>query len=148
MTQIRKAPHTPPRSEVFFEFQSTSHGILQIKILAHSIEPSQEQLDQFSHQLLELVASHHVIIADISDAHHPKKGLISWATQLQEEVKDSLQAVAIYVHSPLSRIIGNLFTGVLKMPFPIKVFDTFEAAKSWAQARAHEANKSAKPNSL
>ncbi len=42
-----------------------------------------------------------------------------------------LNAVAMLVDSPVSRIIGNFFIGLNKAPFPCKLFSSESAAIEW-----------------
>jgi len=42
-----------------------------------------------------------------------------------------LNAVAILIDSPVSRILGNFFIGLNKAPFPCKLFSSESAAIEW-----------------
>ena len=47
------------------------------------------------------------------------------------ELAENFSASAFIVGSPLSRVIGSLFLGLNKPPFPVKLFDSPEKALEW-----------------
>ena len=47
------------------------------------------------------------------------------------ELAENFSAGAFIVGSPLSRVIGSLFMGISKPPFPVKLFDSPEKALEW-----------------
>ena len=47
------------------------------------------------------------------------------------ELAENFSAGAFIVDSPLSRVIGSLFMGISKPPFPVKLFDSPEKALEW-----------------
>jgi len=44
---------------------------------------------------------------------------------------DLSSAVALVVSTPLSRVVGNLFLSVSRLPFPVRLFDNEESALAW-----------------
>ena len=47
------------------------------------------------------------------------------------EASASYKAVAILVGSPISKMIGNIFIGIGKLPVPTKLFSAEEEALAW-----------------
>jgi SpoIIAA-like len=47
------------------------------------------------------------------------------------EAADAYTAAAILVGSPISRMIGNIFIGIGKLPVPTKLFSNEEEAIEW-----------------
>jgi hypothetical protein len=50
-----------------------------------------------------------------------------------ETLPDLVNAIAVIVHNPLGRIVVNLFVGLQKPPYPLKIFKPGEEekAKTW-----------------
>jgi len=49
------------------------------------------------------------------------------------ELADHFIACAFIVNSPISRVIGSLFFGLNKPPFPIRLFTSDESVFEWLQ---------------
>ena len=47
------------------------------------------------------------------------------------ELAENFSAGAFIISSPISRVIGSLFLGVSKPPFPVKLFTSPEEALEW-----------------
>jgi hypothetical protein len=50
-------------------------------------------------------------------------------------------AAAFIVSSPVSRVIGSLYLGLNKPPYPVRLFDAEEKALEWLSGFLDEANK-------
>lgn len=51
-----------------------------------------------------------------------------------QEAAQAYKAVAILVDSPISKVIGNVFLGIGKLPVPTKLFSNDQEALVWLQA--------------
>ena len=51
-----------------------------------------------------------------------------------QEAAQKYRAVAILVGSPISKVIGNIFLGIGKLPVPTKLFSSDQEALVWLQA--------------
>ena len=118
--------------ESIFEFHPMESGYLYIRIKEHQLSPRPTELTGFQDRLLELVATHPIIIADIRAAKAPNKGLINWSIQLQKEAAPMVQGVGFIIQSPISKFIANLFSGILRSSFKTKTFTKIEQAADWA----------------
>lgn len=47
------------------------------------------------------------------------------------ETKDLINAVALLVNSPISRVVGSFFLGLNRLPVPIKIFTSEGQALEW-----------------
>ena len=50
------------------------------------------------------------------------------------ETKGVINAVALLVDSPLSRVIGSFFLGLNKLPVPTRIFTSEEQALAWLRS--------------
>lgn len=51
-----------------------------------------------------------------------------------QEATEKYNAVAILVGSPISKVIGNIFLGIGRLPVPTKLFSSDQEALVWLQA--------------
>ena len=49
----------------------------------------------------------------------------------QAKLADAISAAAFIVGSPISRVIGSLFLGLSKPPFPVMLFSSEEKVLEW-----------------
>ena len=69
------------------------------------------------------------LLADIRQIKSVTRGARSYfAGDVYNEI---IQAAAAIISSPLSRIIGNLFLGINKPPYPMKLFTSKSEAIEW-----------------
>jgi len=48
-----------------------------------------------------------------------------------EESQKYISALAILIRSPVSRVMGNLFIGINKPPYPVKLFTSEDSTIQW-----------------
>jgi hypothetical protein len=67
------------------------------------------------------------------DAKHAKPSSREERKKAAEMLPEFVKAIAIIVHNPLGRILVNLFVGLQKPPYPLKMFkpDEVDKAKEW-----------------
>ncbi|MFC2154943.1 STAS/SEC14 domain-containing protein [Acidobacteriota bacterium] len=72
----------------------------------------------------------YVICADINNIKSVTKEARDFSGD-EREINKSLLAMALITVSPISRVIGNLFMGLNKPPYPAKLFSDKEKAIEW-----------------
>lgn len=67
------------------------------------------------------------------DGKHIKPSTKEERRKAAETLPQFVNAIAIIVHNPLGRIVVNLFVGLQKPPYPLKIFKPSEEdkAKEW-----------------
>ena len=83
---------------------------------------------------------HYIVICDATDALMPEPSFIRTQAQWMQANIPKIQAlnrgVALVLPSALTRGILRGLSHVAKLPVPYEVFETLEAARSWADTRA------------
>ncbi|HLP13019.1 MAG TPA: STAS/SEC14 domain-containing protein [Flavobacteriales bacterium] len=64
------------------------------------------------------------------DGKHIKPNSKEERKKAAETLPEFVNAIAIIVHNPLGRIVVNLFVGLQKPPYPLKIFKPGEEAKA------------------
>jgi SpoIIAA-like len=77
------------------------------------------------------------------DGKHIKPNTREERKKAAEILPEFVSAIAILVHNPLGRIVVNLFVGLQKPPYPIKIFkpDEIDKAKDWLKLYVEKNNK-------
>lgn len=92
-----------------------------------SIEDSRQELKIYKSTFCK--DSRRPIIVDISNIKSVSKE--SRDIYSSEEMGETISAAALIVNSPVSRIMGNFYTGISKTKMPVRMFADNKDAKNW-----------------
>jgi hypothetical protein len=74
------------------------------------------------------------------DGKHVKQNSREERQKAAEILPDFVKAIAIIVHNPLGRILVNLFVGLQKPPYPLKMFKPGEESKAKEWLKQYQNN--------
>ena len=111
---------------------SISNGIIFIDVVPKAAIDL-EETEALVHDIKMLSAgTKRPVLADIRKVTNLSSDSRSYLKQL-DFLQEHICASAIVVHSPASKLIGSLFLGFLRPPYPIELFSNFDKAKKWCK---------------
>lgn len=112
------------------DIQRGSDGIIRLRYTIPGTEVKLEDIKAVRAAIWEMSdGQKRPVLADIRNLKGSDREVTKYSSG--EEMAQSLKAAAILSDSVISRVLGNLFIGIGKPPFPTRLFNSETEAVEW-----------------